>query len=223
MRIFLWSVLLFCAFAYALSDCRKDCLSCHRHLYSQQDDFSLLICVMECEGRLFSRATWDLCNKATSGKASSLPLSFGILDDEDDRPLEFWNGRFLRSRGSLQPSGDLTRVVDLSKDEGEKRVSKMSSLIRQPPVEEEGTSDGGRQDPLGDFLSRSFTYGQLADPGVQELQKRFGGFIGVRKSARKWHNQKRFSEFLKQYLGMSPRSVEYDGLADNDLKEQNEI
>ncbi|NXY38869.1 PNOC protein, partial [Pomatorhinus ruficollis] len=41
------------------------------------------------------------------------------------------------------------------------------------------------------------------------VQKRYGGFIGVRKSARKWNNQKRFSEFLKQYLGMAPRSSEY--------------
>ncbi|XP_063247869.1 prepronociceptin isoform X2 [Prinia subflava] len=39
------------------------------------------------------------------------------------------------------------------------------------------------------------------------VQKRYGGFIGVRKSARKWNNQKRFSEFLKQYLGMAPRST----------------
>nr|XP_025957789.1 prepronociceptin [Dromaius novaehollandiae] len=53
------------------------------------------------------------------------------------------------------------------------------------------------------------------------VQKRYGGFIGVRKSARKWNNQKRFSEFLKQYLGMSPRSSEYDIAAD--LNEHNEI
>ncbi|XP_072188402.1 prepronociceptin isoform X2 [Excalfactoria chinensis] len=44
-------------------------------------------------------------------------------------------------------------------------------------------------------------------PAARGVQKRYGGFIGVRKSARKWNNQKRFSEFLKQYLGMSPRST----------------
>uniref|UniRef100_A0A8C4VX47 Prepronociceptin n=1 Tax=Gopherus evgoodei TaxID=1825980 RepID=A0A8C4VX47_9SAUR len=67
-----------------------------------------------------------------------------------------------------------------------------------------------------------YSYRQVLEPTMQGVQKRYGGFIGVRKSARKWNNQKRFSEFLKQYLGMSPRSSEYDSLT-NDLNEQNEI
>uniref|UniRef100_A0A8C5WT16 Prepronociceptin n=1 Tax=Laticauda laticaudata TaxID=8630 RepID=A0A8C5WT16_LATLA len=134
------------------------------------------------------------------------------------------------ARSNLKHHGDLTRMVDLNDGE-DKQVSNL--LIRQPKAEDD-TSDGS-QTPLGDlhdqlkipkrvgdFLRGPFNYGQMEEPEVQELQKRFGGFIGVRKSARKWHNQKRFSEFLKQYLGMSPRSIEYDGLAD-DLKEQNEI
>ncbi|XP_025896791.1 prepronociceptin [Nothoprocta perdicaria] len=60
-----------------------------------------------------------------------------------------------------------------------------------------------------------------AEAEARDVQKRYGGFIGVRKSARKWNNQKRFSEFLKQYLGMAPRSSEYDIAAD--LNEHNEI
>ncbi|XP_057244845.1 prepronociceptin, partial [Malurus melanocephalus] len=55
-------------------------------------------------------------------------------------------------------------------------------------------------------VSRRPTAAMAAAKGVQ---KRYGGFIGVRKSARKWNNQKRFSEFLRQYLGMAPRSSEY--------------
>ncbi|XP_077646853.1 prepronociceptin [Lonchura striata] len=44
-------------------------------------------------------------------------------------------------------------------------------------------------------------------PPAKDVQKRYGGFIGVRKAARKWNNQKRFSQFLRQYLGMAPRST----------------
>ncbi|NXB61892.1 PNOC protein, partial [Struthidea cinerea] len=58
-----------------------------------------------------------------------------------------------------------------------------------------------------------------AQLGLEEASR--GGFIGVRKSARKWNNQKRFSEFLKQYLGMAPRSSEY-GLGGG-TGERNEI
>ncbi|ROL43449.1 Prepronociceptin [Anabarilius grahami] len=38
------------------------------------------------------------------------------------------------------------------------------------------------------------------------LQKRYGGFIGIRKSARKWNNQKRVSQLLRQYLSLTGRS-----------------
>ncbi|XP_070650518.1 prepronociceptin isoform X1 [Bos indicus] len=52
------------------------------------------------------------------------------------------------------------------------------------------------------------------EPGLEEvgeieqkqLQKRFGGFTGARKSARKLANQKRFSEFMRQYLVLSMQS-----------------
>lgn len=51
------------------------------------------------------------------------------------------------------------------------------------------------------------------EPSVEEdgkeqkqLQKRFGGFTGARKSARKLANQKRFSEFMRQYLVLSLQS-----------------
>ncbi|XP_014698908.2 prepronociceptin isoform X3 [Equus asinus] len=52
------------------------------------------------------------------------------------------------------------------------------------------------------------------EPGMDEagemeqkqLQKRFGGFTGARKSARKLANQKRFSEFMRQYLVLSMQS-----------------
>ncbi|XP_070597927.1 prepronociceptin [Erythrolamprus reginae] len=230
MRMLLWGILSFCLLAYVRGDCRKDCLNCHRHLYSHQDDFSLLICVMECEGKLLSSATWGLCNKAIGGK-SSLSLDHSSLEDMK-WPLEMWDGSLKGARSHQKHRSDLTRMVDLS-DEEDKQVSKLRGLIRQPKAEDD-TSDesqsplGDLQDQLkvpkrvGDFLRAPFNYGQMEEPEVQALQKRFGGFIGVRKSARKWHNQKRFSEFLKQYLGMSPRSVEYDGMAD-DLKEPNEI
>lgn len=185
---------------------------------------------MECEGKLFSSAIWGLCHKAISGKGS-LSLDHSSLE-EMKWPLEMWDGSLKGGRSNLKHHGDLTRMVDLSNGE-DKQLSKLSDLIRQRKAEDD-TSDGSQTPPgdlpdqlkipkrAGDFLSGPFNYGQMEEPDVQELQKRFGGFIGVRKSARKWHNQKRFSEFLKQYLGMSPRSVDYDGLAD-DLKEQNEI
>ncbi|KAG8506322.1 Prepronociceptin [Galemys pyrenaicus] len=48
--------------------------------------------------------------------------------------------------------------------------------------------------------------GAEAEAGQKQLQKRFGGFTGARKSARKLASQKRFGEFMRQYLVLSLRS-----------------
>ncbi|XP_066468074.1 prepronociceptin [Tiliqua scincoides] len=220
MRIILQSILLVCLLARALSDCRRDCLDCHRHLDSYQDGSKLLVCVMECEGKLVSRATWEFCRKAI--QKASLQRDLDSLEEAASQPLETWDGSLLRGRGSLKHLG-----------EDEKQVARVRTLVHQPEAGA-GTSKGDRaplqdfQDQLefpqrlGGFLREPFSDGQMEEPTAQELQKRYGGFIGVRKAARKWHNQKRVSELLKQYLSMVPRSIEYDGLAD-DLKEQNEI
>ncbi|XP_066109509.1 prepronociceptin isoform X2 [Saccopteryx bilineata] len=47
---------------------------------------------------------------------------------------------------------------------------------------------------------------EAGDKEQKQLQKRFGGFTGARKSARKLANQKRFSEFMRQYLVLSMQS-----------------
>ncbi|XP_050170770.1 prepronociceptin isoform X2 [Myiozetetes cayanensis] len=76
-----------------------------------------------------------------------------------------------------------------------------------PRRREAGTTPGAFPQPPAEDISRRFPPGWRAVPAAKGVQKRYGGFIGVRKSARKWNNQKRFSEFLKQYLGMAPRST----------------
>uniref|UniRef100_A0A8C4XZ17 Prepronociceptin n=1 Tax=Gopherus evgoodei TaxID=1825980 RepID=A0A8C4XZ17_9SAUR len=152
--------------------------------------------------------------------AQASTVNADSLEEDSYQPSEMDDSGLFR--GSRKHFNDLTKVVDLSKMEGEKTVSKVSSLIRQREVDE-GVSNGS-ETPLGDFqeqpkdiskrlggfLKGKYSYRQVLEPTMQGVQKRYGGFIGVRKSARKWNNQKRFSEFLKQYLGMSPRSSEYD-------------
>uniref|UniRef100_A0A8C3YF69 Prepronociceptin n=1 Tax=Catagonus wagneri TaxID=51154 RepID=A0A8C3YF69_9CETA len=76
------------------------------------------------------------------------------------------------------------------------RASEMQHLKRMPRVRslfqaQEGTEP--RMDEAGGTEQK-------------QLQKRFGGFTGARKSARKLANQKRFSEFMRQYLVLSLQS-----------------
>uniref|UniRef100_A0A8C4JXT5 PNOC protein n=1 Tax=Dromaius novaehollandiae TaxID=8790 RepID=A0A8C4JXT5_DRONO len=131
--------------------------------------------------------------------------------------------RSTQAHGAGLPRGDgreqalLAELFGRTASGGERAASQLPAPARAwhrraaPPRQRWGL---GPREPY----HRVSSFSELTARGVQ---KRYGGFIGVRKSARKWNNQKRFSEFLKQYLGMSPRSSEYDIAAD--LNEHNEI
>ncbi|XP_075719662.1 prepronociceptin [Rhinoderma darwinii] len=193
------------------------------------------VCIVECEGKIYSSSMWGVCKTVLI--KSSIQLSMDSFE-EDFKPFNLDDSRFTNNFKRLS---DLAKLVDLNKIKDEKRLSKMSNLIHEQG-EEDTSIDGGEtalgpdelgdlQDPtnamskrFGGFVKGKYSYRKFMGPS-KDLQKRYGGFIGVRKSARKWNNQKRFSEFLRQYLGMSTRSAEYDSFTDdmNELNEQNEI
>lgn len=153
------------------------------------------VCILECEGEAVPRATWEMC--AASIRASPRPGATGA-------------GVF----GAVGPAEAASPL-------------QVSELLRRRDAEDggAGTAPGAfpsRDEDISRRLGGGFPRGTRGSwPAARGVQKRYGGFIGVRKSARKWNNQKRFSEFLKQYLGMSPRSSEYDTAGD--LSEHNEI
>lgn len=234
MKAALGNLALLYLLAHALGDCQRDCLTCNTHIY-QGDNFNTLLCIVECEGKTYPSGIWEVCMNAL-GRAS-LPVSADSMEEEAYQPLAMRDKLFA---GSLKHLDDLTKVIGLSKIEGEKRVSKISGVIHE--LEEKDGGLESRETPLtkevdnfgdpegepkeiskryGGFLKGKYSYRKFMEP-ARGMQKRYGGFIGVRKSARKWNNQKRFSQFLKQYLGMSTRSSEYDSLS-ADLNEQNEI
>ncbi|KAM9062318.1 prepronociceptin [Sarcophilus harrisii] len=89
--------------------------------------------------------------------------------------------------------------------EAKNRVSRIRSLFRGPEPE------------------AAESLGEAGEEMQKKLQKRFGGFTGARKSARKLANQKRFSEFMRQYLVMSMHASERQrqGLAPGRALRQN--
>ncbi|XP_075057277.1 prepronociceptin [Mixophyes fleayi] len=238
MKTLLWSIILLCLISHIFCDCQNDCVTCNKHLY-QHDNFNTLVCIVECEGKIYSSSMWAVCKTVLI--KSSIQLSMDSFE-EDFKPFNIEDSQLSTNFKRLS---DLTKLVDLSKIKDEKRLSKISSLIREEG-EEDTSIDGGEttlgmntgpdemmdfQDPtnamskrFGGFVKGKYSYRKFMGPS-KDLQKRYGGFIGVRKSARKWNNQKRFSEFLRQYLGMSTRSAEYDSFTNdvNELNEQNKI
>lgn len=145
-------------------------------------------------------------------------------------PLEQGDGGLLYS-GALQRFDHVARALGLDQQAAGSRATQLETVEGNQEDGEEVETEADRdQDDgaainltkrFGGFLKGKYGYKKLVNPG-RSYQKRYGGFIGVRKSARKWNNQKRFSEFLKQYLGMSTRSSEYNSVS-ADLTQQNEV
>ncbi|XP_062429114.1 prepronociceptin [Rhea pennata] len=218
MRAVLWDLLLLCLFAHVLGDCQHDCLNCDQHVYSQWDGFNVLVCVLECEGKAVPRATWELCAAASAGPRE---------EDEEDAAGDAADVTLARpfEAEAAGPRGAGPRPAMAAA--AARRAAQVSALLLRQRAAEDGGSEAPPEQ-AADAAAQRPGARPPAEPrrratpaAARGVQKRYGGFIGVRKSARKWNNQKRFSEFLKQYLGMSPRSSEYDIAAD--LNEHNEI
>ncbi|XP_009465713.1 PREDICTED: prepronociceptin [Nipponia nippon] len=155
---------------------------------------------------LFARARGDCRGDCLRCDRHLYRDSFDVLCQRDQNPPD---AHPCVSRAGLHPGVRRRSCARReAEDEGGEPVP---NAFPQPP------EDISRR--LGGFPRG--TRGSRPAPMARGVQKRYGGFIGVRKSARKWNNQKRFSEFLKQYLGMSPRSSEYD--IAGGISEHNEI
>lgn len=154
------------------------------------------VCILECEGEAVPRATWEMCATSIRSAPRLGATGAGVL-------------------GAMEPAEAVASPLQVSE------------LLRRRDAEDGGAGMApgafpSQDEDISRRLGGGFPRGTRGSwPAARGVQKRYGGFIGVRKSARKWNNQKRFSEFLKQYLGMSPRSSEYDMAGD--LSEHNEI
>ncbi|XP_029057781.1 prepronociceptin isoform X1 [Monodon monoceros] len=163
MKILFCDLLLLSLFSSVSSSCQKDCMACREKLRPALNSFNLEVCILECEGKVFSGPLWTPCTK-------------------------------VMARGSWQLSPADPDHVAAALDQP--RASEMQHLKRMPRVRslfqaQKGTEPG--MEEVGAMEQR-------------QLQKRFGGFTGARKSARKLANQKRFSEFMRQYLVLSMQS-----------------
>ncbi|XP_037382610.1 prepronociceptin [Talpa occidentalis] len=165
MKGLLCGLLLLSLFSSVSSSCQGDCLTCREKLRTARDSFSLEVCVLGCEGKLFASPLWTPCVKAMARGTWQL----GPVDPKQAAAVPD------------PPRASATETQHL------KRLPRVRSLVPAPDTAQPGGEEA-------------------AEAEQKQLQKRFGGFTGARKSARKLANQKRFSEFMRQYLVLSLQS-----------------
>ncbi|XP_023130153.1 prepronociceptin b [Amphiprion ocellaris] len=216
MKIPLWFlvVLLACLFTPGHSDCQGECVACGVLLQQQQmqQAFNTMVCLLECEGHVSSSLTWEVCKRAVKlSQHPALPEG-GAVFRRTGEELQLT---------SLDLDSDSERFQDEDQTLEQRSVRYDSSQDgedegRQPREELGGDEDDGSEGlslskRFGGFQRGRHGYRKLIGSPVRPLQKRYGGFIGVRKSARKWNSQKRVNQLLRQYLGMrSSRSGRFN-------------
>ncbi|KAG2467696.1 PNOC protein, partial [Polypterus senegalus] len=172
------------------------------------------VCIDECERRVATTLIWDACDKA---------IVNSLTQDQDGGLLRLESEEITLPKGWKDGTiyttllKHLTNVVKASggspREEDQKMSQTPKDYLEEQDVQESSNSNGENYDiflgnhnlskRFGGFLKGKYGYKKLLYPG-KSLYKRYGGFIGVRKSARKWNNQKRFSEFLKQFQCLTP-------------------
>ncbi|XP_048830823.1 prepronociceptin [Brienomyrus brachyistius] len=227
----LWTLLLLlCTCDPGTSDCQRDCLSCSL-LFPEKQSFSSLVCLVECETKDSPALSWELCRQfVEQSHSSSWPAGGTMLKRAEEEVAAVLPAN--QGDGGLLYSEALQRFDHVARALGTAQLSYGSQQHGSEEEErtemEEGAMDNEPEGAainltkrFGGFLKGKYGYRKLMDPS-RSMQKRYGGFIGVRKSARKWNNQKRFSEFLKQYLGMNTRASEFNSVS-ADMTQQNEM
>uniref|UniRef100_UPI0037E85B61 prepronociceptin b n=1 Tax=Semicossyphus pulcher TaxID=241346 RepID=UPI0037E85B61 len=147
--------------------------------------------------------------------------------DQDETPFEQRSVQYDSSLLESSEEGEGLQGLDLSLAD-EERNQREERNVENDSLLEGGEDDGSEAITLskrfGGFQRGRHGYRKLIGSPMRPLQKRYGGFIGVRKSARKWNNQKRVNQLLRQYLGMrSSRSGRFNNIPVTRVWRQNKL
>ncbi|XP_033846983.1 prepronociceptin b [Periophthalmus magnuspinnatus] len=200
MRSPVWSLVVLvlgCVSSPVKADCQGECVACGILLQEQQMEqaFNTMVCLLECEGHVSSSLTWEVCKRA-------VPLS---------QQTTFSNAALLFKRTGeeltpqdLRSDAEGPQYDSVLMESTEERESRDAEEEESPlaPNDEEDNASRAISKRFGGFQRGRHGYRRIFSAPIRPLQKRYGGFIGVRKSARKWNSQKRVNQLLRQYLGM---------------------
>ncbi|XP_074541598.1 prepronociceptin b [Halichoeres trimaculatus] len=147
--------------------------------------------------------------------------------DQEETPFEQRSVRYDSSLLESSEEGEDLPGLDLSLVEEKRKLRAEGDRGSDSPLEANGDIDPEAvtlSKRFGGFQRGRHGYRKLIGSPMRPLQKRYGGFIGVRKSARKWNNQKRVNQLLRQYLGMrSSRSGRFNTLPVTRVWRQNKL
>uniref|UniRef100_A0A3B5LKA3 Prepronociceptin b n=1 Tax=Xiphophorus couchianus TaxID=32473 RepID=A0A3B5LKA3_9TELE len=193
MKIPVWClvVLLGCFFTPARCDCQGECVACGLLLQQQQleEAFDTIVCLLECEGHVSTSLTWEVCRRAVKLSHQPTLAEGGALfkraGEEPDLNAESAAAQQLPEQDQDETPWDNERSVQYDSSPRERGSESDGQL--EGDASSEGVTLSKR---FGGFQRGRHGYRKLIGSPARGLQKRYGGFIGVRKSARQWNSPK---------------------------------
>lgn len=147
--------------------------------------------------------------------------------DQDEAPFEQRSVQYDSSLLESSEEGEGLRGLGLSLAGEERNPREERNVESDIQLERDEDDTSGAitlSKRFGGFQRGRHGYRKLIGSPMRPLQKRYGGFIGVRKSARKWNSQKRVNQLLRQYLGMrSSRSGRFNNIPVTRVWRQNKL
>ncbi|XP_042360040.1 prepronociceptin b [Plectropomus leopardus] len=183
-------------------------------------------------GALFKRTGEELELTSLDLNSDSQLLQSAAADrfqegEREETPFEQRSVQYDSSLLESSEEGEGLRDLDLSLVDEERKPREERNADSDSQLE--GDEDGGSEGVtitkrFGGFQRGRHGYRKLIGSSMRPLQKRYGGFIGVRKSARKWNSQKRVNQLLRHYLGMrSSRSGRFNSIPVTRVWRQNKL
>uniref|UniRef100_A0A1A8LHE3 Prepronociceptin b n=1 Tax=Nothobranchius pienaari TaxID=704102 RepID=A0A1A8LHE3_9TELE len=145
-------------------------------------------------------------------------------EDEDEGPTEQRSVQYDSSLLGSSEEGEGLWGLGLSLAEEDREETNSKKDVQLEGDQKDSSESLTLSKRFGGFQRGRHGYRKLMGSPMRALQKRYGGFIGVRKSARKWNSQKRVNQLLRQYLGMrSNRSGRLNSIPMTRVWRQNKL
>ncbi|XP_066122255.1 proenkephalin-A [Saccopteryx bilineata] len=191
------------------AECSQNCAACSYRL-TRPTDLNLLVCTLECEGKLPSLKIWDACKELLQLPKLELPQDGTSALRESNRQEESYllakkYGGFMKRYGGFMKKMD--ELYPLEPEEGANGgeiLAKRYGGFMKKDADEDDTL-GNSSDPLkkllgtGDPLESS----HHQEGSDEEVSKRYGGFMrGLKRSPQLEDEAK---ELQKRYGGFMRR------------------
>ncbi|KAK6491042.1 proenkephalin-A-like [Huso huso] len=201
-------VLSACLILTVRAECGKDCAYCIYRLQGSHAEINALTCTLECERKLPSTKSWEVCKNILQGNRPEMSteeendLGEGVNQENDDHQLAKKYGGFMKRYGGfMKKTAELYNVEPDDENDGSEILAKRYGGFMKKDVESGSPAD--TTGILREILTADDSVVDSNSDHDDEVTKRYGGFM--RSIKRSLDLQDGIKQLQKRYGGFMRR------------------